>query len=95
MTVDLKLKGYKILFLMHKLLFPLLAVIALPTAVNATNYVECEAIYSLISRTQRQRDAAWERKYDLGKIGEFDETPYNEVSERALKDYKKRGCYGL
>ena len=80
---------------MRKLLIPLLAVIALPSTANATNYVECEAIYSLISRTQRQRDAEWERYYDLGKIGEFDETPYNEVSERALKDYKKRGCYGL
>jgi len=80
---------------MRKLLIPLLAVIALPSTANATNYVECEAIYSLISRTQRQRDAEWERYYDLGKIGEFDETPYNEVSERALKDFKKRGCYGL
>ena len=29
---------------MHKLLIPLLAALALPTAVNATNYVECEAI---------------------------------------------------
>ena len=80
---------------MKRLLITLLAAVALPTAVNATNYVECEAIYSLISRTQRQRDAEWERKYDLGKIGEFDETPYNKVSERAKKDYKKRGCYGF
>ncbi|MBO8206114.1 hypothetical protein HA149_03440 [Prochlorococcus marinus XMU1406] len=80
---------------MKKFLISLLAVIALPTTANATNYVECEAIYSLISRTQRQRDAEWDLKYDLGKLGEFDETPYNEVKERALKDYKKRGCYGL
>ena len=80
---------------MRKLLIPLLAAVALPTAVNATNYVECEAIYTLISRTQRQRDAEWERYYDRGEMDKFDETPYNEVSERALKDYKKRGCYGL
>ena len=80
---------------MKRLLLPLLAALALPTAVNATNYVECEAIYSLITRTQRQRDAEWERYYDRGEIEKFDERPYNEVSERALKDYKKRGCYGL
>ena len=80
---------------MRKLLILLLAVMSLPSTANATNYVECEAIYSLISRTQKQRDAEWGRYYDVGKLGEFDETPYNEVSERALKDYKKRGCYGL
>ena len=33
---------------MRKLLILLLAVMALPSTANATNYVECEAIYSLI-----------------------------------------------
>ena len=41
---------------MKRLLLPLLAAIALPTAVNATNYVECEAIYSLIVRTENQKE---------------------------------------
>ena len=36
---------------MHKLLIPLLAVIALPTTANATNYVECETIYAALNRT--------------------------------------------
>ena len=35
---------------MKRLLIPLLAAIALPTAVNATNYVECEAIDNVVNR---------------------------------------------
>ena len=33
---------------MKRLLLPLLAVLALPTACNATKYVECEAISDVI-----------------------------------------------
>ena len=80
---------------MKRLLFPLLATLALPTVVNATNYVECEAIYSLISRNQKQKNEEWERYYDRDKLGEFDATAFNIIHERATKDYKKRGCYGL
>ena len=82
---------------MKHLLFPLLVSLSLPIAATATNYVECEAIYSLIGRTERQRSAAWSRHYDLnnGNMDKFDSTPYEEVNERATKDYKKRGCYGL
>ena len=79
---------------MSKLFIFLLTVTLLPTSVSATNYVECEAIYSLITRTQRQKNAMWDR-FAAGKISSPDETAYNEVEERALKDYKKRGCYGL
>ena len=35
---------------MKRLLLPLLAALALPTAVNATNYLECEAINSALDR---------------------------------------------
>ena len=40
---------------MKRILLPLIAALAFPTAVNATNYVECEAIYSLIARTENQK----------------------------------------
>ncbi len=36
---------------MKRLLIPLLAAIALPTAVNATNYFECEAIDNVVNRS--------------------------------------------
>ncbi len=35
---------------MKLLLLPLIAALTLPTAVNATNYLECEAINSAIDR---------------------------------------------
>tara|TARA_B100000212_G_C27120674_1_gene424732 strand:+ start:407 stop:613 length:207 start_codon:yes stop_codon:yes gene_type:complete len=66
---------------MRKSLIALLAAIALPTAANATNYVECEAIYQVALRQQR----LWrENMYD---------SKYDEAYKRALKDFKKRGCY--
>ena len=34
-----------------KFLIPLLAAVSLPTAVNATNYLECEAIYKVAGRS--------------------------------------------
>ena len=85
---------------MKRLLLPLLAALALPTAVNATNYVECEAIYSLLVRTENQKE---QKRRDYVQYGEkypnlYKETdvkPYEEVLERAYKDYDKRGCYGL
>ena len=39
---------------MKRLLLPLLAALALPTAVSATNYIECEAIYSAIERKSNE-----------------------------------------
>ena len=65
---------------MKRLLLPLLAALALPTSVNATNYVECEAIYQVIVRQQRLYD-------------KYIETEYRKSLERAQKDFKKRGCY--
>ena len=76
-------------------LIPLLAVLTLPTAVNATNYVECEAIYSLIARTENQKEQRRRNNVQYPKIYSYNPEIYDEVLERAYKDYKKRGCYGL
>ena len=76
-------------------LIPLLAALTLPTAVNATNYVECEAIYSLIARTENQKEQRRRNNVQYPKIYSYNPEIYDEVLERAYKDYKKRGCYGL
>ena len=68
---------------MKRLLLPLLAALALPTAVNATNYVECEAIYQVIIRQEK----LWEEAYYQ------EDSPYKKAKDRALKDYQKRGCF--
>ena len=80
---------------MKRLLLPLLAALTLPTAVNATNYVECEAIYSLIARTENQKEQRRRNNVQYPKIYSYNPEIYDEVLERAYKDYKKRGCYGL
>ena len=59
---------------MKRFLISLLAALALPTAVNATNYVECEAIYQVIVRQQRLYD-------------KYIETEYRKSLERAQKDF--------
>ena len=66
---------------MKRLLLPLLAVLALPTAVNATNYLECEAIFQALERQSKilMNDLNNEKK--------------NKIFERIMKDAKKRGCY--
>ena len=66
---------------MKRLLLPLL--FALPTAVNSTDYIECEAIYQVIIRQQR----LWEEVY-FQKDSE-----YKKAKDRAMKDYKARGCF--
>ena len=38
---------------MKRLLLPLLAALALPISVNATNYLECEAINQVLSRSAK------------------------------------------
>ena len=68
---------------MKRLLLPLLATIALPTAVHATNYVECEAIYQVIVRQQRLWEEAYFQK----------DSEYKKAKDRAMKDYQKRGCF--
>ena len=66
---------------MKLLLLPLLAAIAIPTTVNATNYVECEAIFQALERQSKilMKDLNNEKQ--------------NKIFERIKKDAKKRGCY--
>ena len=72
--------------MMKRLLLPLLAAIALPTAVNATNYLECEAIYKVASRSAKLLMNLPSSANDL-----IDEE--QKIYDRAMKDAKKRGCY--
>ena len=67
---------------MKRLLLPLLAALALPSAVNATNYVECEAIYAVVSR-----------QYRLWEESDFKTKDYEDAYDRAKADFRKRGCY--
>ena len=66
---------------MKRLLLPLLAALAFPTAVNATNYLECEAIFQALERQSKilMKDLNNEKQ--------------NKIFERIMKDAKKRGCY--
>jgi hypothetical protein len=66
---------------MKRLLLALIAAIALPTAVNATNYLECEAIFQALERQSKilMKDLNNEKQ--------------NKIFERIMKDAKKRGCY--
>ena len=74
---------------MKRLLFALLVALALPTAVNATNYLECEAINSAIDRWigYVKDDSAFDGSDWLKAVDE------NETIQRLYKDAKKRGCY--
>ena len=68
---------------MKRILLPLLAALSLSTAVHATNYVECEAIYQVIVRQQRLWEEAYFQK----------DSEYKKAKDRAMKDYQKRGCF--
>ena len=74
---------------MKRLLIPLLAALALPTAVNATNYVECEAIYSVIERTENRKYNARKNNRDYPNIYKYDPKPYDDVLKRAKFISKK------
>ena len=64
-----------------RFLVPSLAALALPTVVNATNYLECEAIFQALERQSKilRKDINNEKQ--------------NKIFERIIKDAKKRGCY--
>ena len=66
---------------MKRFLITLLAALALPTAVSATNFVECEAIFQALDRQSKilMKDPNNEKQ--------------NKIFERIMKDVKKRGCY--
>ena len=67
---------------MQRLLLSLLAALALPTAVNATNYIEWESIYTVAKR-----------QYKLWEESDFKNKDYEGAYDRALNDFKKRSCY--
>ena len=70
-----------VLLFMRKLLIPLLAALAFPTAVNATNYLECEAIYQALNRQSKIL------------MNDLNNEKQNKIFEKIMKDAKKRGCY--
>tara|TARA_A100000164_G_scaffold293462_1_gene267199 strand:+ start:191 stop:433 length:243 start_codon:yes stop_codon:yes gene_type:complete len=80
---------------MKRLLLPLLAALALPISVNATDYVECEAIYSLITRTENQKEEMRVNSMKYPNIYSFNTKTYDDVINRANRDFYKRGCYGI
>ena len=63
---------------MKRLLLPLLAALALPTAVNATNYLECEAIFQALERQSKilMKDLNNEKQ--------------NKIFERIMKNLGKK-----
>tara|TARA_B000000557_G_scaffold130986_1_gene106148 strand:- start:396 stop:623 length:228 start_codon:yes stop_codon:yes gene_type:complete len=69
-----------------KFLIPLLAAVSLPTAVNATNYLECEAIYKVAGRSAQLLMNLPSSANEL-----IDKE--QKIYDRAMKDAKKRGCY--
>ena len=66
---------------MKQLLIPLLAALSLPTVVDATKYVEFNAIFQALERQSKilMKDLNNEKQ--------------NKIFERIMKDAKKRGCY--
>ena len=80
---------------MKRLLLRLLAALALPISVNATDYVECEAIYSLITRTENQKEEMRVNSMKYPNIYSFNTKTYDDVINRANRDFYKRGCYGI
>ena len=69
-----------------KFLIHLLDDVSLPTAVNATNYLECEAIYKVAGRSAQLLMNSPSSANDL-----IDKE--QKIYDRAMKDAKKRGCY--
>ena len=66
---------------MKRFLITLLAALALPTSVNATNFVECEAIFQALDRQSKIL------------MKEPNNEKQNKIFERIMKDVNKRGCY--
>ncbi|WP_269615681.1 hypothetical protein [Prochlorococcus marinus] len=69
---------------MKRLLLPLLAALTLPTAVSATNYIECEAIYSAMERISNEYLEAESEKIRNGLMKQV---------RRMSKDAERRGCW--
>ena len=68
---------------MKRLLLSLLAALALPTAVNATNYLECEAIYNVASWTAQILSKGY------GSTKQDFKNKQQKIYDQAMKDAKK------
>ena len=79
-----KLEGYIYSFLMRNFLIPLLAAVAFPNVVNATNYIECEAIANALDRFTKGK----------GVYMYMSEENKNKA-DRLKKDAEKRNCFYL
>ena len=90
---------------MKRLLLPLLAALALPTAVNATNFVECDALYNAYDRISKKFLEAdknrtdsilnpenYELFPDIKQIYALDRKSQKERLDKMIAIAKKRGC---
>ena len=79
-----------------------LVAIAIPTGINffksfstSVDYAKCEAIFSLLIRTQNQQENARKKSIEYPSIYSYDAKPYEDVINKATKDYENLGCFGL
>ena len=79
-----------------------LVAIAIPTGINffksfstSVDYAKCEAIFSLLIKTQNQQNNAKDKNREYPTIYSYDAKPYEDVINKATKDYKNLGCFGL
>ena len=79
-----------------------LVAIAIPTGINffksfstSVDYEKCEAIFSLLIRTQNQQSNAKKKNREYPNIYSYDAQPYEDVINKANKDYETLDCFGL
>ncbi len=79
-----------------------LVAIAIPTGISffksfstSVDYVKCEAIFSLLIRTQNQQKNAKDKNREYPSIYSYDAKPYKDVIDKANQDYETLGCFGL
>ena len=79
-----------------------LVAIAIPTGINffksfstSVDYAKCEAIFSSLIRTQNQQDNARKKSIEYQSIHSYDAKPYEDVINKATRDYENLGCFGL
>ena len=90
---------------MKRLIFPLLAALALPTSVYATNFVECDALYNAYDRISKKFLEADKNRTDsilnpenyelfpeIKEIYAEDRKNQKERLDKIIEIAKKRGC---
>ena len=90
---------------MKRLLLPLLAALALPTAVYATNFVECDALYNAYDRISKKFLEADKNRTDsmlnpenyelfpeIKQIYAEDRKSQKKRLDKIIAIAKKRGC---